>query len=152
MRQSQSQADFIQQLLACDAAIGIGSNLGEIKSYVLLQLLYLLYGENIYIFCSDDRNARKGALGFYGVRCISVLSLFLRLQRSIGWQRDDADPYVQSLLAMCKEHHQTTFRIIESSPEARTCRVTCSQVMDEIWEGRFIELRNGLLQYRDATL
>lgn len=148
----QSPQDFLQQLFSRDASIGIGANLGEIKSYILLQLLYLLYGENIYVFCSDDRNARRGALGFYGVRCISVLSLFLRLQRLTNWQRADAEPYIQSLLAMCEEHHQTTFRIIESSPTARTCRVPCRQVMDELWEGRFVELRNGLLRYKDEIL
>ena len=64
----------------CDT-IGEGQNLGELKSYVLLQVLNLKFGEQIYVFCSDDKNARNGVISIGGARCISVLSSFVRLKK-----------------------------------------------------------------------
>ena len=46
--------------------MGKKNNLGEIKSFVLLQVLSVMLGEQIYVFCSDDKNARNGAASFEG--------------------------------------------------------------------------------------
>ena len=51
----------------CDT-IGEGQNLGELKSYVLLQVLNLKFGEQIYVFCSDDKNARNGVISIGGAQ------------------------------------------------------------------------------------
>ena len=36
-------------------------------------------GEQIYVFCSDDKNARNGATNFEDVRCVSLVSVFIDL-------------------------------------------------------------------------
>lgn len=57
---SISRESFLQGLKADCDEIGEGKNLGELKSYVLLQTLSTKLGEQIYVFCSDDKNARSG--------------------------------------------------------------------------------------------
>lgn len=71
-----------------EKALDEGQNLGELKTYVLFQMLYLKYGEKIYVFCSDDRNARNGIVSIGGARCISVLSSFLRLQKECNFKKE----------------------------------------------------------------
>ena len=69
----------------CDT-IGEGQNLGELKSYVLLQVLNIKHGAQIYVFCSDDKNARNGVVSIGGAKCISVLSSFVRLKMKSDFQ------------------------------------------------------------------
>lgn len=57
-----SREEFLEKLKADCDAIGEGKNLGELKTYVLLQTLSIKLGEQIYVFCSDDKNARNGAI------------------------------------------------------------------------------------------
>lgn len=139
--------EFLENLQKDETDIGEGNNLGEIKTYVLLQLLQLQNTEPIYVFCSDDRNARSGIVSIGGARCISVLSSFMRLQKEIDFQRADAEPYIQSLLDFCADKKQTTFRVQDNSREQRLCRIPCQQVIDDIYEGKFEELLTGQLKY-----
>ena len=143
-----TKEQFIEKLdTACDA-LGEGQNLGEIKSYVLLQTLSLILGEQIYVFCSDDRNARSGVISIGNVQCISVLSAFLRLQKECDLQKEEATPYIEAWLEFCASRNQTIFKVQDASKERRFCKVPCRQVMDEIYEGKFEELPTGVLRYR----
>lgn len=142
-----SKEEFLIKLQADCDLIGTGQNIGELKTYVLLQVINLKLGEQIYVFCSDDKNARNGIVSIGGVRCISVLSSFLRLQKECGLKKEDAEPYVQSYLRLCKESNQTTFRIQDTSKEKRFCKVPCEQVLNEIFDGKLEELRTGNLRY-----
>ena len=45
-------------------------------------------------------------------------------------------------------HHQTTFRVMEASEVRRLQRIPCRQVLQEIFNGKFIELKNGMLRYK----
>ena len=74
-------------------------------------LLSLLKGEQVYVFCSDDKAARNGAISFNNVRCISALSAFLRLKKEISWTFDAAEPYINSYVQFCGEHNQQTSRM-----------------------------------------
>jgi hypothetical protein len=90
---SISKASFLQKLKEDCDDIGEGKNLGELKSYVLLQLLSVKPGEQIYVFCSDDKNARSGIISLGSARCISVLSAaFMRLDKEGILGRKDAEP------------------------------------------------------------
>lgn len=93
---TSTKQDYLETLQKADDEIGKHNSLGEIKSYVLLQLLSLLKGEQVYVFCSDDKAARNGATSFDNVRCISALSAFLRLKKEISWTYDAAEPYINS--------------------------------------------------------
>ena len=142
-----NQKAFLEKLEEDCNSIGEGKNLGELKSYVLLQFLNNKFGEQIYVFCSDDKNARNGVVSIGGVRCISVLSSFLRLQKECDFSREDAEPYIQWYLKFCKERNQTTFKIQDISKEKRLCKVKCEQVFDEMFAGKLEELKTGNLKY-----
>ena len=147
---TSTKQDYLETLQKADDEIGKHNSLGEIKSYVLLQLLSLLKGEQVYVFCSDDKAARNGAISFNNVRCISALSAFLRLKKEISWTFDAAEPYINSYVQFCEEHNQQTFRVMEASAVARMQRVPCKQPLEEIFQDRFVELQNGFLRYRDT--
>jgi len=142
-----SREEFLEKLaLDCDA-IGTGKNLGELKSYVLLQVLNMRFGQQIYVFCSDDKNARNGIVAIGGASCISVLSSFIRLQKEVDFNREDAEPYIRSYMNSCLGKDQITFRIQDTSKEKRMCKIPCEQVFDEMFSGKIDEMRNGNLKY-----
>lgn len=144
---SISQEEFLNQLQADCDEIGAGQNLGELKSYVLLQTLNFKLGEQIYVFCSDDKNARNGVVSIGGARCISVLSSFVRLKKEISFTKEEAKPYIDSYMQNCLGKNQTTFKVQDTSKERRMCKVSCVQVFDEIFDGKIDELMTGNLRY-----
>ena len=127
-----TKEQFLKKLADDCGEIGPGNNLGELKSFVLLQMLSTKLGEHIYVFCSDDSNARNGIVSLGGARCISVLSSFLRLNIDANMTREEAQPYIESFLEETRRNKQTTFRVHDTSKEMRYCRVPCEQVIDEV--------------------
>lgn len=75
-------------------------------------------------------------------------SVFSRLKEESNWTLADAEPYIESLIAFYQDHHQTTFRVMEASEVRRLQRIPCRQVLQEIFDGKFIELKNGMLRYK----
>lgn len=143
-----TKREFLERLQADCDNIGVSQNLGEIKTYVLLQILSVMLGEQIYVFCSDDRNARSGIVSIGGARCVSVLSSFVCLKKECNFGLEAAKDYIQSWLDFCMEHGQTTFKVQENSKVLRMCKVPCAQVMREIYEDKFEELLIGDLKYK----
>lgn len=143
-----SNEEYLNRLQMLDIKVGQKNNLGEIKSFVLLQVLTFMLGEEIYVFCSDDKNARSGAISIEDVRCISLLTAFSRLKKEMEWTIFDAEPYIESLVNFYEKYCQTTFKVMEASEVKRIKRVPCKQVLQEIFEGKFIELKNGMLRYK----
>jgi hypothetical protein len=144
-----SQVDFLEKLKKDCNAIGEGKNLGELKSYVLLQMLHIKFGRQIYVFCSDDKNARNGIIAIGDARCISVLSSFIRLQKELCFNREEAEPYIRSYMNFCIGKSQTTFKIQEATKEGRMCRIPCEQVFEEMFQGKIDEMKTGNLRYKE---
>lgn len=138
---------FLNQLGSECSRIGERQNLGELKTYVLLQVLNVRFGEQIYVFCSDDKEVRSGIISIGGARCISVLSAFIRLQKEIGFTKEEAEPYIKSYMSSCLGEQQTTFKVQEISKEKRLCKVPCEQVFSEMFEGKIVEMKTGDLKY-----
>jgi hypothetical protein len=128
-------------------ALGADHNLGELKSCVLLQFLNFTLGQQIYVFCSDDRNARNGIVSIGNTRCISVLSSFLRLRRESGLDKEEAEPYIQSYLNFLQNSGQTSFRIQNGSNASQMVKIPCSQVFEELYSDKLEDLVNGNLKY-----
>ena len=142
-----SKEDFLKQLEIDCEIIGKGQNLGKLKSYVLLQFLNMKFGEQIYVFCSDDKNARNGVISIGNAKCISVLSSFVRLQKESSFTREEADPYIKSYMKECLGKNQNTFKVQDISKEKRMCKVPCEQVFDEMFSGKIEDMKNGCLKY-----
>lgn len=52
-----------------------------------------------------------------------------------------AELYINSYLMLCFEHHQETFKVQESSDVLRVKKVACRQVLEEIFNDRFEDLK-----------
>lgn len=143
--------DYLEQLHSLDSNIGQGNNLGEIKAYVLLEWLSIQFGEQLFYFCSDDGDARKGILAVKGldVRCITLVSIYQRLRVERSCTAETAKPYIDAVLGFFNEHGQNSIRVIEAGKVGRYLRVPCEQVLREIYEDKFEELANGVLKYRN---
>lgn len=142
-----SKEEFLRQLQVDCETIGAGQNLGELMSYVLLQVMNIKYGEQIYVFCSDDKNARNAVVSIGGARCISVLSSFVRLKKEIGFSREEAEPYIQSYMSSCLGKEQKSIKVQDTSKEKRMCKIPCEQVFVEIFDGKIEEMKTGNLKY-----
>ena len=67
---------FMIEIGNCDMTVGYGNNLGEIKTYLMQQVLQNQDHIQLYVFCSDDKGARAGISGTTGIPCISAISSF----------------------------------------------------------------------------
>ena len=146
-----SDGEYINTLKELEAKIGEGNNLGEIKAYVVLQWLNTLNDEPVLYFCSDDRGARNGVLSVEGLsaRCISIPSVFQRLIAEGVISKDSIKKYMDAAVNYYNEHGQQNLRVIEATPIGRHMRVPCSQVFNEIISDRFVEMKSGMLKYKE---
>lgn len=140
---------FAASLHASDRTMERGSGLGEVKTFVLLQAIaFKTAAEQLYVFCSDDRDARKGAVNFHNAKCVNILSAFLWLRREKNWDATSAGPYIQSYVEFCRRYSQQTFYVLASESINTYLRVPCEKVLEEIFEDRFFLLNDGFLQYK----
>lgn len=145
---SISKEEFLEKLREDCDDIGSGNNLGELKSYILLQTLTVFSGGKVYVFCSDDKKARNGIVSLGSAKCVSVLSVFYKLYKNGMLEFDSAKPYIKSYLNLCASHKQTNFKVYDSTKETRLCAVPCEQVLKGIYEEKFVSLQNGCLKYK----
>ena len=145
-----SVEDYLVKLKSIEYVIGEGNNLGEIKSYVLLQWLNSQFENQLYYFCSDDKNARNSilALDVINVKCITLVSSLLRIHKETGVGIIEMEPYIQAMLDYFAAHDRKTIRVVEASSVGRYTRADCEQVLREIFEDKFVELSNGFLKYK----
>ncbi len=111
-------------------------------------MLKIKFGEQVYVFCSDDKNARSGIVSLGGVRCISILSAFMRLDVEGILHRKDAEPYIQTYLDECHKHKQTTFKVYNASRQMQMIKIPCEQVIEDMYAGKLELLQNGNLRYK----
>ncbi len=73
---------FLTALKACDDSVPHQNGLGEKKTYVLIQMMEIMYGDRVYVFCSDDFKARQSITSLATpVHCISILGVFYKLMK-----------------------------------------------------------------------
>ena len=123
----------------------------KIEKFLREQKPELLHHQKFLENGTAERAKESGTEQNYNmidVRCISLVSVFSRLKEESNWTLADAEPYIESLIAFYQDHHQTTFRVMEASEVRRLQQIPCRQVLQEIFEGKFIELKNGMLRYK----
>lgn len=141
---------FLNEIHCRESSLERGSSVGEIKTYILANAhKEYEHEKELYVFCSDDKSARTGAITLTpGIRCISLLSSFLWLKQETAWTEEDARQYINSYVEFCRQNGQQTFHVYTSDKSNSIMRVPCSQVLHEIFEDRYILLRNGFLRYK----
>lgn len=135
---------FLTALKECDEKIPHQNGLGEKKTYVLVQMMEILYNKQVYVFCSDDFKARQSIAGLTKpINCISILGVFYKLMK-MGYDKAEMQEYYNRLSAFLK--NQTDYRVWSLSGHQRI-RVPIMQVLDDIYAEKFRLLKNGDLQY-----
>lgn len=137
---------FLSALKTCDNNIPHQNGAGEKKTYVLIQMMKILHGEQVYVFCSDDFKARQSIAGLTltePVTCISILGVFHKLMK-MGYEKAKMQEYYNNLAAFLK--NQMEYKVWSLSGHQRI-GVPINQVFDDIYDGKFQMLRNGDLQY-----
>lgn len=135
---------FLTALKECDEKIPHQNGLGEKKTYVLVQMMEILYNKQVYVFCSDDFKARQSIAGLTKpINCISILGVFYKLMK-MGHDKAEMQEYYNRLSAFLK--NQTDYRVWSLSGHQRI-RVPIMQVLDDIYAEKFQLLKNGDLQY-----
>ena len=145
----KSIQDYLTTLRALESKIGKHNSLGEIKEYIVLQWLNIKQSHPVFYFCSDDGDARKGALVLDNVdiTCLSFLSSFQRLISCNILTAETIQPYVESTQKFFRDHKQKTVTVKQPS-DNRNAKILYEDVFRDIIGGRFIELKNGCLQYK----
>ncbi len=135
---------FLAALKVCDDNVPHKKGLGEKKTYVLIQMMEIMYGNRVYVFCSDDFKARQSIVGLETpVHCISILGVFYKLMK-LGKEKSEMQEYYNRLSAFLK--NQTEYKVWSISGHQRE-GVPIQQVFDEIYDEKFQMLGNGDLQY-----
>lgn len=135
---------FLASLKECDKRVPHKNGLGEKKTYVLVQMMEILYNKQVYVFCSDDFKARQSIAGLTKpINCISILGVFYKLMK-MGHDKAEMQEYFNRLSAFLKS--QENYRVWSMEGHQRI-RVPIMQVLDDIYAEKFQLLRNGDLQY-----
>ena len=108
---------FMIEIANCDMTVGYGNNLGEIKTYLMQQVLQYQDNIQLYVFCSDDKGARAGISGTTGIPCISAISSFYVVKEKLKMEQEEVRLYFDSWMQLHRACGQTSFnKINENSP------------------------------------
>ena len=146
---SLSETEFAAELSQRDVGVGCDNNLGEIKTYVLQQVLQNIENIQLYVFCSDDRRARAGLSDTGGIPCISALSSFYVLRERLHLERSEAKQYFDSWMQLHQASHQTAFKIHKNTKEMQLMKMDGYEIFDRIYNGTMTILKNGNLKLRE---
>lgn len=140
----------VAQIVAeCDEAVGTDNNLGEIKTYVLEQILEYMGEGCIFLFCSDDQGARRGVFELRNtlqVECVSALGAFYLLNKMFGMDRTALTGYFTTWMDFHLQHNQRVFKVYDPKG-ARLIRVEGWKLLDDICAGLLYMRVDGFLQY-----
>lgn len=142
--------EFLAVLASCEDTIGHQKSFGEVKAFVLLQVISMLYGTKVFIFCSDDRGARQGFANTAMIPCISILSVFLKLWL-LGKPYEEVQLFYQSFVDWClkRKNPQVTVRIWKfKSGTYNREKVQIEGVLEDIYAGKYEARKDGDLQLK----
>ena len=142
------KSTYLSELKKAELKIGKDNDMGEIKSYVLLQMLYYL-DENTCMIGSDDKKARQGIISVNpgGVfRCVSILSLFELFRLELKWDFETAKPYIDAVINFYGKYNQKTFKVCDYNTNFE--KVSMRKVFEDLFAGKFELLANGFLRYK----
>jgi len=143
-----SDMDFFIKVADCDEMVGCDNNLGEIKTYLLQQIFQIQEEIQLYVFCSDDKNAREGLAYGGGILCISALSSFYILKERLGMEREEAKLYFDSWMQFHQKTGQASFKVHKDTKEMQLMKMNGYDIFDRIYDGTVTILKNGNLKLK----
>ena len=154
---SLTTENFVDELVNADNSLGVGSNLGDFKNYVLARTISFVEGARLIIIMSDDkkcRNATNTLLNAINVNClgISCLSFFCLIKEKNVLTKEQAKEFFDSWMAFHQKSNQTLFRVIDSlssSPSGNFIKIEGFTLFNKIYDGETELLRNGLIKLKE---
>lgn len=143
-----SDDDFAKEIATCDLAVGCDNNLGEIKTYLLQQVLQNREDIQLYVFYSDDRKARAGLTYAGGIPSISALSAFYVLKVRLGMEKAEAKIYFDSWMKLHQSSNQTSFKVHRATKEQQLMKMDGYEIFDRIYDGTIGVAKDGDLLLR----
>lgn len=147
-RKELSDDEFAAEIICCDLLVGTDNNLGEMKTFLLQQVLAHRPDISIYIFYSDDRNARVGISVSGGVPGVSALAAFYVLKERLGMKKAEAKQYFDSWMQFHQNSNQTQFKIHRPTKEGQLKKVDGYEIFDRIYDGTIGIAKDGDLLLR----
>lgn len=144
-----SDDEFAAEIANCDAAIGRDNNLGEIKTFLLQQILQIREEIQLYVFYSDDRKARVGLAYAGGVPGVSALSMFFVLKEKLKIDKTEAKVYFDSWMQLHKNNGQTSFKVHKATKEQQLMKMEGYEIFDRIYDDSIGVAMDGDLLLRD---
>lgn len=135
--------DFATEIAACDLAVGCDNNLGEIKTYLLQQVLQNRDDILLYVFYSDDRKARTGLTYAGGIPSISALSAFYVVKERLGMEKSEAKVYFDSWMRLHQRSNQTSFKVHKATKEQQLTKMDGYEIFDRIYDGTIGVAKDG---------
>lgn len=148
---SELTDDELAVLVAgCDVKVGCDNNLGEIKTYLLQQILNWQEEIQLYVFCSDDRHARAGISNAAGIPCISAIASFYVLKQKINLEKSEAKIYFDSWIRLHRQIGQTEFKVHQNTKAMQLMKMDGYAIFEAIYNNRMVLLKNGNLKIKDV--
>lgn len=144
----RSDTELADEIAACDIVVGCDHNLGEIKTYLLQQVLQSQEEIQLYVFCSDDKRAR---VGFYGggIPCISAIGSFYLLKEKLGMDKAEAKLYFDSWMFLHRNSGQTSFKVHRNTKEMQLTKMDGYEIFECIYNGTMVLMKNGNLKIKE---
>lgn len=139
---------FASEIANCDLAVGCDNNLGEIKTYLLQQVMQNREDIRLYAFYSDDRKARAGLTYGGGVPSVSALAAFYVLKERLGIEKAEAKEYFDSWMQYHQKTNQTSFKVHKATKEQQLMKMDGYEIFDKIYDGTMRVARDGDLLLR----
>lgn len=141
--------EFTAEIVNCDSAVGCDNNLGEIKTFLLQQVLQNREDIQLYVFYSDDRKARTGLTYAGGIPSVSALSAFYVLKERLGIDKTEAKVYFDTWMQYHQNKQQTRFRVHRATKEQQLMKMEGYEIFDRIYDGTIGIAKDGDLLLRN---
>lgn len=145
---------YVFDLQEMDKKCPYDRNLGEIKSYVLMQVFRFLDEQKEIVFCSDDKEARNGISNLnedFAFSCMSIAASFEMMKQYHSWSLEEAHPYITSLdkfYAKYQHNPKPIFKVLNIDGDYQ--KIPIQKVLEDVFANKFTLQKNGELKYKKS--
>lgn len=155
-KETVSYGSFVEAIINGDSAID-SDNLGEIKDALIIYILGKCFND-VFIFCSDDKRARKNIIGILGegpssLRCISYFGLFFVLKEKMILSKEEESDFLAGWKSYCRPSPGSAnitikTKIINKQPEYKTIDIDI--LFSALWNNEITMGLDGFVFYKET--
>lgn len=149
-----SDDEFISAVLAGDANVGKGKNLGEIKDTVLAITLTQCLMIECINFCSDDNRARRNLLTFsdndsFPIKSVSYMGFYWIAKQKNLLTKTEAAEFIAEYKKFCKSS-DLNIKIKEhiNRKQPDYPKRSIDVLFESIWNDEVVMMNDGYLVYK----